>query len=118
VGKLFPWGDQPSHDYANYAGAVGDDIWSGPAPVCSFPPNGYGLYDMAGNVFEWCSDWYAQDYYKRADKNNPKGPSSGITKVVRGGGYGYPANNLRVADRFGSYFPDGKYPMVGFRCAK
>lgn len=118
TGKLFPWGDEPSHDYANYIGTVGNDIWSGPAPVCSFPQNRYGLYDMAGNVFEWCSDWYDPDYYKRSERNNPKGPASGTTKVVRGGAFGYPANSLRVADRFGSYFPDGKYPMLGFRCAK
>ncbi len=118
IGKRFPWGDEPSHDYANYAGTVGNDIWSGPSPVGSFAPNNYGLYDMAGNVFEWCADWYDKNYYSKSPKDNPKGPVSGTTKVVRGGGFGYTANNLRVSDRFGSYFPNRKYPLVGFRCAK
>jgi len=118
IGKRFPWGDDASHDYANYAGTVGTDIWGYSAPVGKFAPNGYGLYDMAGNVFEWCADWYEKDYYSKSPTKNPTGPSSGKTRVVRGGGYGYTANFLRVSDRFGSYFPSNAYPFVGFRCAK
>jgi formylglycine-generating enzyme len=118
VGQLFPWGDSPSHDYANYAGAVGNDLWSGASPVGKFAPNGYGLYDMAGNVFEWCADWYEKGYYSKSQRDNPKGSDTGTTRVVRGGGFGYTANFLRVADRFGSYFPSNAYPFVGFRCAK
>lgn len=118
IGKRFPWGDDASHDYANYAGTVGTDIWGYSAPVGKFAPNGYGLYDMAGNVFEWCADWYEKDYYSKSPTKNPTGPSSGKTRVVRGGGYGYTVNFLRVSDRFGSYFPSNAYPFVGFRCAK
>lgn len=118
VGKRFPWGDTASHDYANYAGTVGSDIWGGTSPVGKFAPNGYYLYDMAGNVFEWCADWYEKDYYSKSQKDNPTGPISGKTRVVRGGGFGYTANFLRVSDRFGSYFPSNAYPFVGFRCAK
>lgn len=118
IGKRFPWGDEASHDYANYYGTVGADVWGYSAPVGKFAPNGYGLYDMAGNVFEWCADWYDKDYYSKSPTNNPQGPPSGKTRVVRGGGYGYPANFLRVSDRFGSYFPSNAYPFVGFRCAK
>jgi len=118
IGKQFPWGDTPSHDYANYAGAVGNDLWSGSAPVGKFAPNDYGIYDMAGNVFEWCADWYDKGYYSKSSSENPQGPDSGSTRVVRGGGFGYTANFLRVADRFGSYFPTNAYPFVGFRCAK
>jgi sulfatase modifying factor 1 len=118
VGKMFPWGDAPSHDYANYAGTVGNDLWEGSAPVGKFAPNGYGIYDMAGNVFEWCADLYSKDYYSNSLKDNPKGPDSGSTHVVRGGGFGYTANFLRVSDRFGSYFPSNAYPFVGFRCVK
>jgi len=80
--------------------------------------NGYGLYDTAGKVFEWCADWYDKGYYSKSQKDNPKGPDIGTTRVVRGGGFGYTANFLRVADRFGSYFPSNAYPFVGFRCAK
>ncbi|MGB9597060.1 MAG: SUMF1/EgtB/PvdO family nonheme iron enzyme [Candidatus Poribacteria bacterium] len=118
IGKRFPWGDDASHDYANYYGTVGTDVWGYSSPVGKFAPNGYGLYDMAGNVFEWCADWYEKDYYSKSPTDNPQGPSSGKTRVVRGGGYGYPINFLRVSDRFGSYFPSNSYPYVGFRCAK
>jgi iron(II)-dependent oxidoreductase len=118
IGKMFPWGDTPSHDYANYAGTVGNDLWEGSAPVGKFAPNGYGLYDMAGNVFEWCADLYNKDYYSNSPGENPEGPDSGSTHVVRGGGFGYTANFLRVSDRFGSYFSSNAYPFVGFRCAK
>lgn len=118
IGKKFPWGDTASHDYANYAGTVGSDIWGDSSPVGKFAPNGYGLYDMAGNVFEWCADWYEKDYYSKSQMDNPTGPISGKTRVVRGGGFGYPANFIRVSDRFGSYFLSNAYPFVGFRCAK
>jgi len=118
IGKRFPWGDEASHDYANYAGTVGSDVWAGPAPVGKFVPNGYGLYDMAGNVFEWCADWYDKDYYAKSPKENPKGPDSGKTRVIRGGAFGYTANFMRVTDRFGSYFSTNAYPFVGFRCVK
>jgi len=56
VGKRYPLGDTISHNDANYSGTGGKDVWEGTSPVASFPPNGYGLYDMAGNVLEWCDD--------------------------------------------------------------
>ena len=77
------------------------------ASVGSFQPNGYGLYDMAGNVFEWTSDWYQYDYFLQSPQNNPRGPSSGGDKVIKGGAwylcecYTRPANRqpASVADR-------------------
>ena len=115
-GKKYPWGDLISHDDANYEGTAGRDQWQDTAPVGSFAPNGYGLYDMAGNVFEWCSDWYGSDYYSSSPKNNPKGPSSGEYRVIRDGGWYDNANGLRVAVRF--YSPQFRtFYGLGFRCA-
>ena len=84
-GKKYPWGDSISHDDANYSGTGGRDQWSGTSPVASFPPNGYGLYDMAGNVYEWCSDWYDSGYYSKSPENNPTGANTGTYRVLRGG---------------------------------
>ena len=68
----YPWGsDNITHDNANYRKSEGKDIWLQCSPVKMFAPNGYGLYDMAGNAWEWCSDWYEADYYEISPKNNP-----------------------------------------------
>jgi len=98
-GKRYPWGDDITHDDANYAGAGGKDKWDRCAPVGSFEPNGYGLYDMAGNVWEWCSDWYGSDYYSKSPLRNPQGPSSGNTRVMRGGSWNRTPSLLRAAGR-------------------
>jgi formylglycine-generating enzyme required for sulfatase activity len=68
-------------------------------PVGSFPPNKYGLYDMHGNLWEWCSDWYGVDYYNNSPANNPKGPSTGSYRVIRGGSWTINARYCRSADR-------------------
>ena len=74
-----------------------------------------GLYDMAGNVWEWCADWYGSDYYSKSPAKNPPGPGSGSSRVLRGGGWFDSADSLRVANR--SYAPpaDRRYGS-GFRC--
>ena len=99
VGKKYPWGDSITHDDANYIGAGGKDQWEYTAPVGSFAPNGYGLYDMAGNVLEWCADWYdpGYGYYAKSPTRNPMGPRSGSTRVLHGGSLCDDANFLRVA---------------------
>jgi len=86
-------------------------------PVGSFPPNGYGLYDMVGNLWEWCADWYEFDYYSKSAKRNPKGPSSGVARVVRGGSWLSAINNVRVARR-GCLSPEEASYNYGFRCAR
>jgi formylglycine-generating enzyme len=138
-GKRFAWGDElrpggrwmanvfeghfPDRD-------TGDDGWAGIAPVASFPPNGYGLYDVAGNVWEWVADWYRSDYYASFDlgrsARNPRGPEDsrdpgepGVAKrVQRGGSFlcssEYCARYL-VGSR-GRGEPSSGANHLGFRC--
>ena len=117
VGKRYPWGNDISHNDANYSGISGTDIWNGPAPVGKFPPNGYGLYDMAGNVWEWVADRYLSNYYSISPQNNPTGPDTGSYRVLRGGSWDYDTYFLRCARRY-YYGPTDTRYDVGFRCAQ
>jgi sulfatase modifying factor 1 len=89
------------------------------APVKSYRPNGYGLWNTAGNVWEWCSDWFDSDYYASAPTGSPSGPETGQNRVMRGGSYlchdSY-CNRYRVAAR-SSNTPDSAAANIGFRCA-
>jgi iron(II)-dependent oxidoreductase len=117
VGKIYPWGDRISHDNANYGGTGGRDRWGGTSPVGSFPPNGYGLYDMVDNVEEWCADWYDKNYYHRSPERNPKGPNTGDRRVLRGDSCNSFPNYLRCADR-SSDEPAPTNHGIGFRCSQ
>lgn len=77
----------------------------------------YGCYDMSGNVWEWCSDWYASNYYSTDPGDNPQGPATGMYKVFRGGGWYNNADNVRAAPRYNNT-PANLYNGSGFRCAK
>jgi len=114
IGKRYPWGNEIRHDRANYLGTGGKDKWEYCAPVGSLKPNGYGLYDMAGNVFELCSDWYDEDYYSNSPLRNPQGPSTGESHVLRGGSWDFSTNDLRVAYRY--YYVPTNASSFGFRC--
>ena len=107
IDKVYSWGDDENlaRDYANYRGVGGRDKWDiMTAPVGSFKPNGYGLYDMAGNVWEWCQDWFL------ADDTDQK------QKVLRGGSWLSPSDSLRLAYRdYGSTLND-RCRRGGFRC--
>jgi sulfatase modifying factor 1 len=127
-GQRFPWGNIISESRASYDGDTAGYAYDlGPSgynpigvvgampytcPVGSFAPNGYGLYDMAGNIYDWCWDWYATPY---AGGTDPRGPASGSTRTFRGGCWSLTANYDRSANRrnFGATtVGDG----LGFRC--
>ncbi len=129
-GKRFPWGDTISCANANYypdtqysydtQGSTGYCVGGGDTlEVGSYSANGYGLFDMAGNVWEWVNDWYSDTYYSSSPTNDPTGPSSGSQRVLRGGAWNSGALHLRTSMRY-IYFsqPSSQYEMIGFRCAK
>ena len=115
-GKHYPWGDEPpvcapeAWNGAQYVLCEGDTI-----PVGSFQPNGYRLYDMAGNVWEWVADWFAADYYALSAPENPTGPATGSMRVLRGGGSTniWVDTSTRISEK-----PEDHLKSVGFRCVR
>jgi iron(II)-dependent oxidoreductase len=106
----YPWGNTANTLYSNY-------LSFGLLPVKSLKPNSYGIYDMIGNVWEWCADWYAGDYYAVSPPKNPKGPVSGTHKVLRGGAWYCNEREVRVANRYYA-LPDAHSFNIGFRCVR
>ncbi|MBI1922720.1 formylglycine-generating enzyme family protein [Candidatus Poribacteria bacterium] len=139
-GKKFPWGDQdPDGSQCNFAdkNAPSSFTWADrnandgyqyTAPVGKYSPNGYGLYDMAGNVWEWCLDEYDGGFYAKSSGRNPVGGATNITDIIsdftnvetlrslRGGGWYGDPGNVRVANRI-SNSPTDTNHFLGFRCA-
>jgi len=123
---VYPWGPEAASMKANFCDRRCekkwrvdrfDDGYPEAAPVGRYPANGFGLYDMAGNVYEWVADTYDPDYYAHAPEKDPAGPASGRRKVIRGGSWiNYPTG-IRPADRTDAK-ADSRLEFVGFRCAR
>lgn len=126
--SVFPWGDELEPDgehrmnvfQGTFPGenTLGDG-YAGTAPVDSFPPNDFGLYNATGNVWEWCADWFDPGYYRISEARDPDGPSTGTHRVMRGGSYLCHASycrRYRVAARSANS-PDSSTGNLGFRVA-
>ncbi len=115
----YPWGEtSPCCKKGMINGAKFDDDnlchATGTEPVGSYKPNAFGVYDMSGNVWEWCEDWYSETYYRKSPRDNPMGPNKGKLRVLRGGSWSSKAWLLRCANR-DSIFPTSRNYDFGFR---
>ena len=126
---IFPWGNELEPDGRHMCNVwqgnfpvenTADDGYLGTAPADSFQPNDFGLYNVCGNVWEWCADWFHPTFHVNGPRDNPTGPGSGSSRVIRGGSYlchhSY-CNRYRVAARSANT-PDSSTGNMGFRCVK
>jgi formylglycine-generating enzyme required for sulfatase activity len=123
-GLVYGWGDGISRDRTNYgteqccAGATGGaDAWINTAPVGSFPPNEFGLFDLAGNVWEWVEGWLDDDYYATSPLVDPPGAAAGYARIARGGSWLNFPSALRTSVRL-PFAQTGQTSNVGFRCVR
>ena len=129
VQKTYPWGDaltpNGKHMCNIWQGRfplknTQEDGYIGANPVKAFKPNGFGLYSMSGNVWEWCYDWFSPTYHVEGPRSNPMGPADGTDKVMKGGSYlchdSY-CNRYRVAARFHNT-PESSTGNCSFRCVR
>ena len=113
-GRTYPWGEKIDESFANFNYGVGDTTAVGTYEKGKSP---YGLYDMAGNVWEWVADWYSDTYYGRSPDENPPGPATGEMRVLRGGSWGLKGVSVSTSYRY-ARDPAETSPDLGFRCAK
>lgn len=116
-GRRYPWGDDIDPSRANFLPDPALKRHRGTRPVGGYPPNAFDLYDMVGNVWEWVADWYRPDAYRNGDERNPRGPSVGRLRLVRGGSWvTHDVLQLRCAHRH--KVPADTYAYsIGFRVA-
>jgi sulfatase modifying factor 1 len=129
VQKRYPWGDELTpdglHRMNTWQGIfpmlnTAEDGYDGTCPVDVFPPNGYGLFNMAGNVWEWCADWFGARLQADGPRINPQGPAWGTHRVVRGGSYlchESHSRGYRVSAR-AAVTPETSTGSLGFRCVR
>ncbi|MFQ5641445.1 MAG: SUMF1/EgtB/PvdO family nonheme iron enzyme, partial [bacterium] len=110
-GKPYPWGSEAPESRPEYDKRFSPDVRKRLRNVGTYSANGYGLFDMADNAWEWCADWFGVAYYKKSPERNPKGPDSGTRRVVRG------IFNFRTDARFAED-PSQSKSFIGFRCVK
>ena len=111
---LYPWNTQETRcSFGNFIACEEDTTEVGSYPEGASP---YGVYDMAGNVWEWVADWYGFDYYDLSPKTNPMGPGTGDYRVLRGGSWNSPSSDIEVTHRV-RYYPNVYSFNLGFRCA-
>jgi formylglycine-generating enzyme len=111
----YPWGGALDPARANYLADASRRDDGGTTPVTRFPPNGFGLCDVIGNVWEWVADWYANDYYLTSPAENPRGPLRGAMRVVRGGGWPTSEPEMLTCSYRHTVPPDTYSYSIGFR---
>ncbi len=112
--SIYPWGNEMDFSRLNYFSHHEKILGVGSFPSGASP---YGILDMAGSVWEWCADWYREDYYPQSSQKNPKGPDSGEYRVLRGGGWDSIRLQLRTFYRYYNE-ADRRAYNTGFRCAQ
>jgi formylglycine-generating enzyme required for sulfatase activity len=127
--RIYPWGNTFDGTEANFCdkkncpdeipSIVGDDGYAYTSPVGSYESgkSPYGIYDLAGNVWEWVADWFDENYYANSPSSNPLGPSSGKFRVLRGGAWNELEDFMEVTSRF-ALPPDYFNYAIGFRCVR
>ena len=115
VKKQYPWGDHIDETYANYFTSILSKKEM--KPIGSLLPNSFGMYDIAGNVWEWCADWYGKTSYRTSPYKNPQGPEEGLYRVFRGGSWINSKEFLRCSERARN-IPTHRSHIIGFRCAQ
>jgi formylglycine-generating enzyme required for sulfatase activity len=129
AGRMFPWGDELEpggrHRMNVWQGVfptrnTAADGHAGTCPVRSYPPNGYGLFEVTGNVWEWCHDWFDAAWYRVSPREDPTGPGAGRERVMRGGSFLCHASycNRYRTDARSKNTPDSATSNLGFRCVR